>query len=92
MPSDKDADSLKSASEAPKTWGSHLKPTITIVLPNTTIHFDDDGISTAFQLTETVFNHGAGKLFGKMSNKKTLFRANSYEDAKEWIVALQSSK
>ena len=92
MPSDKDADSLKSVSEAPKVWGSHLKPAISIVLPNTKIHFDDDGVNTAFQLTETVFNQGAGKLFGKLSDKKTLFRASSSEDAKEWINALQSSK
>lgn len=76
----------------PRTWNDNLSPSDSVVLPNVKIQFTDDGNNSAFEITETVFNQGAGKLFGKSSVRKMMFRTRTYEETKKWIEALKAPK
>lgn len=92
IPTDQNMQLLQASKSTPKMWNDNLKPSDSIALPNCKVYFANDGVSYTFELTETVFNHGAGKLFGKISDRKILFRTSSYEDAKKWVAYLMAAK
>lgn len=75
-----------------KIWNARLTPTISIVLANSTVAFQNRPGNSTFEITETYGAHGASKLFGKLSTRKYHFRALTTEDAIEWTTILKSQK
>jgi len=76
----------------PKAWCQNLTPTESIVLPNSTISFQDEKGNSAFEITETVFNSGTARKFFTTSTKKMYLRTVTREETIDWIAALKAHK
>jgi len=92
IPSEKNTKSIQTASFKPKLWSTQLLPSVSIILPNSKIHFINDEVNSSFEITETILNQGVGKVFSKIGARKILFRTRTYEQTKEWVAALIAPK
>mmetsp|Transcript_4887 Transcript_4887/g.6907 ORF Transcript_4887/g.6907 Transcript_4887/m.6907 type:complete len:695 (+) Transcript_4887:142-2226(+) len=72
------------------SWSEHLSPSESLVLPNCTITVGPN--QSTFEMTETITNKGASKVFGKNSTRKLMLRAVTREETLEWIAALKAQR
>jgi len=76
---------------SPRSW-SDLTPALSIVLSNSCVSYSDAGKNTAFEITETYFNEGANKIFGKTSTRKIQLRTISQDETRDWVAVLKARK
>jgi hypothetical protein len=78
--------------EVVRDWHNLMHPTMSVNLPNTKIAFLPKSSDSAFEIEETVKNHGASAMFSKTSKRKIVLRAVSQEEAVDWIVTLKAQR
>ncbi|GMH83717.1 hypothetical protein TL16_g09694, partial [Triparma laevis f. inornata] len=76
--------------EIVRDWHNLMHPDVSVNLPNTKIAFLPKSSDSAFEIEETVKNHGASAMFSKTSKRKLVLRAVSQEEAVDWIVTLKA--
>lgn len=83
-------------SSSQKGW-SDISPSMSIILPNSTISFSDSGNSSKpnncfLEITETYINHGASLVFGKTSTRKVQIRTSTRDEILDWISFIKAEK
>jgi hypothetical protein len=80
-----------------RAWTNHLTPSLSINLSNSIISLPDSisnstksSNSYLLEITETYFNHGASKVFGKTSVRKVQIRTSTREEILDWVACLMA--
>jgi hypothetical protein len=98
MPTEENIHSVSTGSQPSshqRAWSNHLSPSLSINLSNSIISIPDSNnvkSSTSYllEITETYFNHGASKMFGKTSTRKVQIRTSTREEILDWVACLNA--